>query len=357
MRWITAGLALLLLLLSATWLTLVVLEPDIVRIMAGFSGLRWRVVAAMAGGSLLLIALVAGWYSSRFRRVMAGAAALVVAIGLLVLWMQRPSYGLEPVRYQAGDAELVGELYRPTATGPLPAVVLVHGSAPFPRAVYDRWADFLAEAGFAVLLVDKRGVGDSGGVFESENNAALRNLQRLADDVIAGATFLQGRDDIDPQRIGLYGISQAGWVGVLAATRSPIIRFMMFNSGPTVSIGEENAWSRLRGDDQRAAEVTQAEAEMRITEVAPAGYDPRKDLAELAIPGFWQFGAVDNSIPTAKSAAVLEDLIDRGKPFEQRTYPHVGHVLLGLHGGGGMSMPAASWEDLIDWARRRQILR
>ena len=67
-------------------------------------------------------------------------------------------------------------------------MVLVHGSAPFPRAAYDLWADFLANNGVAVLLVDKRGVRASGGKFETENNGSLRNLSLLADDVVLPET-------------------------------------------------------------------------------------------------------------------------------------------------------------------------
>ena len=32
--------------------------------------------------------------------------------------------------------------------------------------------------------------------------------------------FLRGRQDIDPNRVGLWGISQGGWICPLAATLS-----------------------------------------------------------------------------------------------------------------------------------------
>ena len=68
------------------------------------------------------------------------------------------------------------------------------------------------DAGFAVLRYDKRGVGDSGGVYEIAGNVA--NSERvfpiLAGDMLAGVEFLKTRSDIDPARIGLFGVQPGG---------------------------------------------------------------------------------------------------------------------------------------------------
>jgi len=40
----------------------------------------------------------------------------------------------------------------------------------------------------------------------------LQQLATLAKDAAAGAEFLSTRNDIDKNKIGLYGISQGGWV-------------------------------------------------------------------------------------------------------------------------------------------------
>ena len=67
---------------------------------------------------------------------------------------------------------------------------------------------FMASQGLAVLTYDKRGVGDSGGVYQEY--ASESNLSLLAQDALAGVNYLKGRPEIDSRRIGLIGASQAG---------------------------------------------------------------------------------------------------------------------------------------------------
>ena len=56
----------------------------------------------------------------------------------------------------------------------------------------------------AFLAWDKRGVRDSGGVFEpladDDADAQLARLRLLAADAAAAITYLAGRDDLDPER-------------------------------------------------------------------------------------------------------------------------------------------------------------
>ena len=69
----------------------------------------------------------------------------------------------------------------------------------------------LARHGYGVLLLDPRGQGRSQG-----------DLVRWAGDrdLIAGATFLQGRPDVDPDRIGGFGSSVGGEILLVAAAQS-----------------------------------------------------------------------------------------------------------------------------------------
>ena len=70
---------------------------------------------------------------------------------------------------------------------------------------YHVMANALVRSGFAVLLYDKPGVGQSGGDFE----AAL--YRDFAADGVAAVRYLGGRDDIDAGRIGLLANSESGW--------------------------------------------------------------------------------------------------------------------------------------------------
>jgi pimeloyl-ACP methyl ester carboxylesterase len=120
--------------------------------------------------------------------------------------------------------KLAGTLSKPADAAPttrLPAVVLIAGSGPLDRdetaygiPIFAQLANALAEAGFAVVRYDKRGVGQSGGRGE------FATLSDYADDVVAVVKVLEKRKDIDPKRIALVGHSEGAAVALLAARRA-----------------------------------------------------------------------------------------------------------------------------------------
>jgi uncharacterized protein len=72
-------------------------------------------------------------------------------------------------------------------------------------------AECLARAGFVVLAVDWRMVGSS------EGEPRCQWLpQWQVDDLRAGVSYLRGRPEVDPERIGLWGHSTAAGVAIVA---------------------------------------------------------------------------------------------------------------------------------------------
>jgi uncharacterized protein len=135
----------------------------------------------------------------------------------------------EQVAFPSGDAIIAGNLRLPATPGRHPAVVYAHGSGPGTRNQISLLSHFFLHRGIAVLGYDKRGVGKSSGDWRRID------FPELASDVLAAVNFLRSRPDIDPKRIGLYGISQGGWVVSLAASRSTDVAFFISHSGPGVS--------------------------------------------------------------------------------------------------------------------------
>ena len=80
-----------------------------------------------------------------------------------------------------------------------------------------------------MLRVDDRGVGGSGPANPSDS------ADDLADDVVAGVRFLTSRADIDSDKLGLLGHSAGAMVGLLAATRSQDVSFIVTMGGIAVS--------------------------------------------------------------------------------------------------------------------------
>jgi dienelactone hydrolase len=177
---------------------------------------------------------------------------------------------------------------------------------------------------------------------------ASRVLGLLADDMAAGVAFLSTRPEIDARRIGLMGVSQAGWIIPLAARRAPSAAFMVLVVGPTVSVGLEIYYSDL-------AERTSVPLEQVYPQLAgftgPVGFDPRATLDSLSTPGLWLLGGQDRSIPTPHTVAVLEELRASGRPFRWIVYPEATHSMRDTTTGASIDFMTDVIDFLAPWRR------
>jgi len=173
---------------------------------------------------------------------------------------KRRDLGREEISFHNGDVKLAGMLTRPLKSGRHPAIVLIHGSGPEDRYFLGPWIDFFARQGLAVLAYDKRGVGASGGDWQQSG------IDELAGDAEAAFRYLASRSDVDPRRIGLFGISQGGWIEPLVASRNPVA-FIVLHAGATVPVfrqGELFYEHELRGYGVSEEEIAKALAYQRL---------------------------------------------------------------------------------------------
>ena len=223
-----------------------------------------------------------------------------------------------------GDVTLAAALDLPSGDGPHPAVVLVHGSGRTTRHDLRGRSQDLQSLGFASLRYDKRGVGQSTGVYipvGAEDSEEVFSV--LADDALAAVQYLKSRSDIDPTRIGLMGGSQAGWIMPLAASRSSDIVFMVSLSGATSTVGISDFYDAI-AETLSAADV----AEELKNFTGTHGFDPVPALEALTIPALWVYGGQDKSNPTVNDIAILERIIaDFGKDFTICLFPKADHSL------------------------------
>ena len=142
------------------------------------------------------------------------------------------------VEFEHQGTQLTGAFRRPEGgrAGPYPAVAFVDGSGPAERDDFDDEAEVLAGAGFASLAWDKPGCGGSGGDWRDQS------LQDRAGEALAAVACLAAQEGVDPGRVALLGVSQGGWVGPLAASRSPTVAAVISMSGPGVSPYEQEAY-------------------------------------------------------------------------------------------------------------------
>jgi pimeloyl-ACP methyl ester carboxylesterase len=147
-----------------------------------------------------------------------------------------PKVIAQEIRFTSGDARLAGTVYLPESGGDrLPAVVALHSALAATRnaGIYRHLREGLPPIGFAVLIYDRRGSGASSGDLKGSD------YETLADDAIAGQNALAKLPRIDPTKIGFWGLSQGGWLAVLAAERGKHAAFAISVSAPLVTPEEQ----------------------------------------------------------------------------------------------------------------------
>ncbi|HEY2364371.1 MAG TPA: alpha/beta fold hydrolase [Candidatus Angelobacter sp.] len=311
-----------------------------------------------------------------------------------------------PVHFFNRDVRLAGTLVLPTTPGPHAAVVLLHGSGPQKRDLF--MARWFAEQGVAALAYDKRGVGESAGDFTQVP------FMWLAEDGLAAIAFLHTRPDIDRHKIGVWGLSQGGWLGPLAAARSSDVAFVISVSGPGVSPGEQmifyyanelrsrgmsendvqavsilrrEVWASLHsgeGMDQARADLARSRNAPWYNQVkdqqdslferlqTPAdwekarsslwfqkemGYDPVPILQSVAVPALFIFGAEDRLVPVKDSVDAIKGVSAADKEgFTIVVFPHADHTLHLVTAEGRGALSPEYLQQMQEWLGRHVLL-
>ncbi|MEU8124769.1 prolyl oligopeptidase family serine peptidase [Spirillospora sp. NPDC049024] len=138
----------------------------------------------------------------------------------------------------AGGLTLHGTVLAPAVKGPpRPGVVLVTGSgAGVPREHLLTEATEFARRGLAVLIYDKRSAGYT---------ALRRDYSELAEDALGGLRALRARPGVDHRKVGLWGLSEGGWVAPLAASRSAEAAFVIVVGGNAMTPIRQQTWNEV----------------------------------------------------------------------------------------------------------------
>jgi dipeptidyl aminopeptidase/acylaminoacyl peptidase len=242
----------------------------------------------------------------------------------------------EAVEIEARDGLAIpAYLLRPAgASGKrVPLVVLVHGG-PWQRVVWSDLdasedllrAQFLANRGYAVLVLNYRGSTGYGRAFTT---AAVGEMGgKMQDDLVDGVRWAVERGIADPTRVAVFGHSYGGYASVMALAQEPQ-RFScgIDIAGPTDLARlierfppywelELDHWYRYVGDPAVAVDRE------RMQQASPLFVAQKIEDPLLVIQG-----DRDVRVPADQSTRLVDALRRHGTPVEYLALPDMGHSL------------------------------
>jgi cephalosporin-C deacetylase-like acetyl esterase len=230
------------------------------------------------------------------------------------------------VEFASEGTTVRGWLYLADGDGPHPAVVLAGGWCYVRELVMPYYAQAFAEHGIAALVFDYRNLGVSGG----EPRQHLDPWMQIRDYQNA-VSFLTSCDEVDPERIGAWGISYSGGHVIVLAANDPRVKVIV-SQIPVVdgyenmrrvhgTMGYRRLWATILEDRERRF----ADPESRL-HIPHATAEPDKDLSTWPFPEtFHTFAALKaTEAPLYQNSSTVEsvdlllnyDII----PFARRVY-------------------------------------
>ncbi|MFL5732409.1 MAG: alpha/beta hydrolase [Chloroflexia bacterium] len=127
---------------------------------------------------------------------------------------------MEEVRFTTYDqVELAANLYLPAPRDEwVSGIIVCHGFGSC-KENYAAFGELASSMGFAVLVMDLRGHGESGGAVDGN----------IFNDVAAAHVYLQSRSEVNPTSISIRGASLGGWLAIHTAAHlidiGPIVAY------------------------------------------------------------------------------------------------------------------------------------
>lgn len=307
-----------------------------------------------------------------------------------------PPYKEVPIIISHGKLRLSGTAFIPRGPGPFPAVVFQQSANSGDRSEWYFMADWFARHGVIGLIYDSRGTGGSNGEHRS-------TFDELAEDGAAGLHLLRKLPSVDKCRVGLFAVSQGGWVASIVGSRpTDAPAFIIMRSGPGTSIDRTvlyEAASELKARGFPAAEVREAvAAKARIERMIVAGlsddrvdaerakiiekpwfkfigimprghwwrgwwrkvgaFDPSPYWRRVRVPVLNMYGDRDVELSTAESFAAMDAAFAHGRKEQltQHVFAGADHSLSIMRGVRPVLAPGAM-DFLTDWVMQHVLAK
>ena len=198
-----------------------------------------------------------------------------------------------------------------------PALVWIHGSGsdqnflgwhPGSYRMYYSLCQYLAQQGYVILTPDYR--GSSGFSRDWATGVHLGIGVNDTADVAGGADYLKTLDYVDPNRIGVFGLSYGGFLTLQAMNTDPAL----WRAG--VNVAGVVDWATYSAGYTTPRLGTPVQNPEIYTVSAPILH-----MDKLERPLLVLHGTNDRNVSFADSLRLFDVLIKLGKPFESQIYP------------------------------------
>ncbi len=246
------------------------------------------------------------------------------------------------------------------------SIALVEGFRPFRQL-----ADALARRGIAVLRMDDRGFGGSGGTFKGSTSADF------AEDVRAGLAYLRMRPEIRADRLAVLGHSEGAVIAPMVAEKEPTLRAIVLLAG-IATPGRTALHFQLKNLIEHNSKLTPEMRESQIAEIPKRidammaadpwmkfflTYDPAPTMRRVKTPVLILTGSRDQQAVPAEVALIEAAFKEGGnKDVTARVLPDLNHLFVqdtdGFPGNYAklpppVMMRADAVELIVDWLAKR----
>ena len=237
-----------------------------------------------------------------------------------------PTFAPEMISYPTFDGrEIPAYWFKPEGNGPFPVLVDIHGGPESQRTLnYSPSGpviQYLTSLGMGVLSLNVRGSTGYGKAYSHLDDKDKR-LDAVAD-VAHAVEWLKSRDDVDGDRIAVYGRSYGGFMTLASLVFYPdlwaagvdvvgIANFVSFleRTGP---------WRRKH----REAEYGELEKDREMLEKI----SPLTHIDNIRVPLMVCHGRNDPRVPLFEAEQVVEAVRGKGLDVVLRVYDDEGHSL------------------------------
>ncbi|MDR7542875.1 MAG: prolyl oligopeptidase family serine peptidase [Armatimonadota bacterium] len=244
----------------------------------------------------------------------------------------------EPMRTPgAGGWDIPGYLLAPRTLEPgrrYPALVYIHGGGMrqmregFPPletyAFFYAVSLWLAELGVVSYLVNYRGGIGYGKTFEQGNARGLAVLE--CEDCVRAGEYVKTLAFVDPDRVGVWGISYGGWLTLAALCRSPQTFALGINIAGIWDFDRWMAWAKTSYRPAYDYFLGRAGGGRDQHPEVWDGASPRLLVERVQAPLVSFHGSKDAAVPIEQLDLIIRDCVAHQKAFEAHYYPDETHL-------------------------------